>query len=386
MDTLYEWQSKALTSPNNHAIWCAETGTGKTHTAKLWLLQEGRDTNAVIIVPKQLRASWKKDAPYATVYSFEDFVKADPPANPSAIVVDEADAMASPLFVAKSRSKRTEKLYNYVMANPEAHVLLLTATPVRSTPWNMHTLLVLAKLEPPETWKAYRDCYFELQYKPYLPRPAYFPRAGWQKMMQALIDKYTHTALMSDIVDLPEETHDIIKLEPPEYEENEWEPAKQFVSDHLAEQRGKGARIKEIAKGYRKVVVVAHYREQIDLLYKDLSTERFTVVLDGRTKKPEDVIKAAEEAPECYFIIQASVGAGFELPSFAVMVFASQGYSVRNWVQMCGRIKRINALKPVKYFYLQAGRCDRMVYKTIKAGEDFVPSKYKQHGTTEEDE
>ena len=191
---------------------------------------------------------------------------------------------------------------------------------------------------------------------------------------------------MSDIVDLPEETHDIIKLEPPEYEENEWEPAKQFVSDHLAEQRGKGARIKEIAKGYRKVVVVAHYREQIDLLYKDLSTERFTVVLDGRTKKPEDVIQAAEEAPECYFIIQASVGAGFELPSFAVMVFASQGYSVRNWVQMCGRIKRINALKPVKYFYLQAGRCDRMVYKTIKAGEDFVPSKYKQHGTTEEDE
>lgn len=379
---LWKHQENFLYAENNdHAILCWETGCAKTFTSKMWLEQKERNRNPVIIVPKQLRASWKKDAPYATVYSFEDFVKADPPSNPTAIVVDEADAMASPLFVAKSRSKRTEKLYKYVMANPDTHVLLLTATPVRSTPWNMHTLLVLARLIEPETWKAYRDCYFELQYKPFLPRPAWFPRIGWQKMMQALIDKYTHTALMSDIVDLPEETHDIIKLDTPEYDEEEWEPAKQFVSDHLAEQRGKGARITEITKGYRKVVVVVHYREQIDALQKELSKHRFTCVLDGRTKHPEVVIQEAEDAPECYFIIQASVGAGFELPSFAVMVFASQGYSVRNYIQMCGRIKRINALKPTKFFYLQAGRCDKMIYKTIKTGEDFIPSKYKRHGT-----
>jgi superfamily II DNA or RNA helicase len=347
---LYDWQKKALTPPNDFAIWCAEAGTGKTHAAKLWLRQSGRDRNAVIICPKQIRADWKKDAPYATVYSFEDFLKAEPPEKPSAVVVDEADAMASPLFVAKSRSKRTEKLYKYQWA--DVHVLLLTATPVRSTPWNIHTLLVLAKIKEPESWKRFRDSFFLLQYKPFLPRPAYLPKKGWQKMMQSVINKYTITALMADMVDLPEETHDVIKLPEPDYEENtEWEPMAQFVADYRLEQREKGKAIKEIARGYRKVVVVAHFREQIDQLEKELSREREVFVLDGRTKHPERVIADAEASSECYFIIQSSVGAGFELPSFAVMVFVSQGYSVRNYVQMKARIKRINSLKPTKYFY-----------------------------------
>lgn len=381
---LYPWQEKALTTPNDHAIWCAETGTGKSHAAKLWLQQQKRSYNAVVICPKQIRADWKKDAPYATVYSFEDFKKQTLPDNPSAIVVDEADAMASPLFVAKQRSQRTERLYNYVMRYPEAHILLLTATPVRSTPWNMHTLLVLSRIKPPDTWKLYRDRYFELQYKPFIPRPAYFPKKGWQKMMQELIDKYTHTALMSDMVDLPEETHEIIKLKAPDYEKNEeWEPMAQFVADHRLEQHSKVSEIQKIAHGYRKVVVVAHYTEQIIELEKRLSKERDTYVLDGRTKHPEGVIADAEASPECYFIIQASVGAGFEIPSFSVMVFASQGYSVRNWTQMIGRIKRINALKPTKYFYLLGGRCDKMIYDSIQKGKDFVPSQYLH--TTEKD-
>ncbi len=375
---LYPHQKEFLNDEHNdHAILCYETGTGKTFTADLWLEQKNRIKRAVVICPKQIREHWKGIAPKATVYSFEDFLKADLPDNPTAIVVDEADAMASPLFVAKLRSKRTEKLYNYVMSNPGAHVLLLTATPVRSTPWNMHTLLVLARIKPPESWKKYRELYFELTFKPFLPRPAYFPKPGWQVMMQDLINRYCRVALMSDLVDLPEETHEIINLPKPDYEKNpEWEPMAQFVADHRLEQHGKGDEIKRLSKGYRKVVVVAHYREQIDELHKELSKERSVFVLDGRTGDPQEVILAAEANPECYFIIQASVGAGFELPSFAVMIFASQGYSVRNKIQMMGRIKRINALKPTKYFYLHAGRCDKMIYKSIEAGLDFVPSHY----------
>lgn len=377
---LYPHQKKFLeTVGNDHAILCYETGTGKTFTADLWLEQKQRNKNPVIICPKQIRQNWKDTVPHATVYSFEDFLKATPPNNPSAIVVDEADAMASPLFVAKLRSQRTEKLYNYVMRNPDAHVLLLTATPVRSTPWNMHTLLVLARLLPPDkqTLQAYKDKYFELQYKPFLPRPAYFPRKGWQTMMQELINKYTYTALMSDLVDLPEETHEVIKLESPDYEKNaEWEPMAQFVADHRLEQLSKAAEIKRLSKGYRKVVVVAHYTEQIQHLQKELSKEREVFVLDGRTGRAEDVIAAAEASPECYIIIQASIGAGFELPSFAVMIFASQGYSVRNDIQMRGRIKRINSLKPTKYFYMLGGRCDKMIYDSIQKGKDFVPSHY----------
>ena len=195
--------------------------------------------------------------------------------------------------------------------------------------------------------------------------------------MQDLINKYTHVALMADLVDLPEETHEVIKLPPIEYEDNdEWTAGARFVAHHLQEQRGKAAAIEALSKGYRKVVVVAYYREQIQELHKTLSRERTTFVLDGRTRDVDEVINDAEACPECYLIIQASVGAGFELPSFAVMIFASQSYGVRDLTQMKGRIKRINALKPTKFFYLQAGKCDRAVYNNVEAGKDFVPAEY----------
>lgn len=364
--------------PNNdNEILSAEAGTGKSYVANLWLEQKNRLRDAVIICPKQIRERWQGQRPEALVLSFEDFVRSeDLPEFPSAIVVDEADAMASPLFVAKLRSKRTEKLYNYVLSHPDAHVLLLTATPVRSTPWNMHTLLTLSRKYIP--WKDYRARYFSLESRPYLPRPAWLPKSSWRKMMQGLIEKYTHVALMADMVDeMPEETHEIVKLPDPSYVEGmEWEPMKKFVEDHRLEQVPKPNKVLAIASGYRKVIVVAHYTEQIDELEKALKKDRPVYILDGRTKRPQEVITAAEEDPECFFIIQASVGAGFEVPSFACMVFASQGFSVRNYVQMKARIKRVNALKPVIYYYLLGGRADRTVYKNIEMGKDFVPSEY----------
>lgn len=377
---LYPHQEKFLNDNPDYAILCWEVGTGKTHASKLWVKSGGRDKNAVVLCPKQIVSDWRGDN--LTVYSFEQFKKASNegalPSNPSAIIVDEADGMASPLFVAKSRSQRTEALYNYVMSNPEVHILLLTATPVRSTPWNMHTLLVLSRMVSPDSWKAYRERFFALTNMPYLPRPAWLPKVGWQKMMPRLIDKYTYTALMSDLVDLPPETHGVIKLKEPDYESNEeWEPAKQFAEDHRLEQGGKDKEIKRISRGYRKVVVVCKYRSQIDGLKASLSRERETFVLDGRTRDVGAVIADAEASSECYLIIQAQVGAGFKLPSFAVMIFASMSYGARDAIQMRGRIKRINALKALKYFYLQAGRCDRMVYNAVQKGLDFVPSVYK---------
>jgi len=374
---LYPHQQQFLNDNPRGAILCWETGTGKTHGAKLWLKQGGNVQ--VVVCPKQIVKDWEGASSY--VYSFEQFKKASKestlPNNPTDIVVDEADMMASPLFVAKQRSQRTEALYYYIMQNPKARVLLLTATPVRSTPWNMHTLLVLARIVSPDSWKRYREKYFALTNMPYLPRPAWLPVDGWQKMMQKLIDKYCYTALMQDVVDLPPETHDIIKLKWPNYEENEeWEPAKQFSEDHRLEQRKKATKITGISRGYRKVVVVAKYREQIDELEKKLSKDRQTFVLDGRTRNVERVIADAEASSECYLVVQAQVAAGFELPSFAVMVFASMSYGARDYVQMKGRIKRINALKPLKYYYLLSGRCDTMVYNAVKKGLDFIPSHY----------
>lgn len=373
---LYTWQQQALSGNNNYALWCAEAGTGKSFAANLWLDQQDRNRNPVILCPKQIHQAWKDRRPNAYVGSKQSILRTPLPDNPSAIIVDEADEFGSPLFVGAKRSKCAGILYNYIRQNPRAHVLLLTATPIRSTPWNMHTLLAYIHIYI--DWKEFRDKYFFMDMPRFMSRPAWFPKKGWQLLMPELIDKYAITALMKDMVDeLPPETYEIIKLKSPEYVKNEeWEASKQFACDHLLEQREKHTTIQKISKGYRKVAVVAHYREQIDDLYQNLSKERTTFVLDGRTRDAQEVILAAENHPECYFIIQASVGAGFDLNSFACMVFASQGYSVRNYVQMKARIRRIASLKPVIYYFLQAGRCDRMIYKSIMAGRDFVPSEY----------
>lgn len=373
----YEWQTKFLGEPNDYALLCCEAGTGKSHTAGEWLKQNGRDVNAVIFCPKQIVSDWEKRAVGSKVCTPQTILRESLPSNPTAIIVDEADAFASPLFVPTKRSKCADKLYNYIRQNPQAHVLLLTATPVRSTPWNLHTLLCY--IGRYTDFKQWRDRYFFLDKPRYMSRPAYFPVKGWQKMMQEVIEKNTTIALMKDMVDeLPPETYKTIKLPPPKYEKNvEWEASKQFVEDHLLEQLQKDKAIKEIAKGYRKVVVVVHYRQQIDGLVKSLSSERETFVLDGRTGNVDETIKKAEASNECYFIVQSSVGAGFEIPSFSCMIFASQSYSVRNYVQMKARIRRINALKPVIYFHLLGGRCDNMVYESIETGKDFVPSEYR---------
>lgn len=366
---------------NNNEILCWQAGTGKTHCAVQWLEQKDRLRNAVVICPKQIREKWRRLRPEARVYSFEDFLREEMPDSPSAIVIDEADCMASPLFVAKLRSKRTEKLYNYILSHPDAHTLQLTATPVRSSPWNLHTLLTFKRHYI--DWRKYRARFFSLESRPYLPRPAWLPIKTWRKDMQRLIEKHCHVALMSDLVDeLPPETHTIVEFPEPDYVVGvEWEPMRKFVEDHRMEQVAKPKKILEISREWSKVLVVAHYTEQIDTLKEVLGKDRAVYVLDGRTKDPDSVITQAEEDPECFFIVQASVGAGFEVPSFGCMIFASQGFSVRNYVQMKARIQRANALHPVLYYYLLGGRADKNVYSNIQQGRDFVPSEYLQYAS-----
>ena len=382
---LYPHQKKFIDDNPRNAILCYETGCGKSHVAKLWASNSCRNMTVVVVCPKQIVKEWKKIEGF--VYSFDFFKKAviqgTIPQKPTAIVVDEADMMSSPLYEARKRSQRTEALFNYIMDNPQADVLLLTATPVRSTPANMHTLLVLSRIIEPtkDCWERYRDAYYSLQNPPFLPRPAYLPIAGWQKLMQPLIDKYTYTALMSDIIDLPPREDLIIKLPAPDYDENdEWKPASQFVADHRLEQKNKHKAILEIARGFRKVVVVCKYTSQIEDLADKLSKERQVFVVNGKVRDQEEVIRQAEASPECFLIVQAQIAAGYELPSFSVMVFASMSYGARDYTQMCGRIKRINHIKsdpkPVRYYYLLAGRCDRMVYNAVKNNLEFIPSSY----------
>ena len=167
-----------------------------------------------------------------------------------------------------------------------------------------------------------------------------------------------------------------IKGKKPWVATEEWEPMRAFVEEHRYEQTDKLSAIKEIGGEYRKVVVIAHYREQCESLAKELSKERETFVMYGGVKDQESVIQKAQASDECYFVIQASLSAGYDLDTFSCVVFASMSYKFVDYQQQKYRVRRIHNLHPVIYHYLIAGRRDKQIYDTVMLGKDFSPEYY----------
>jgi superfamily II DNA or RNA helicase len=377
-------QEKFVSGYRDKDLLVHEGGTGKTVCACLWL-KDGRDEKALVVCPKKVVRKWQKAlsdwGTKATVMSKEEFKKS-PIERWTAKVVDEADEFASPLFIAKSRSQLATRMYEQVRAYPSTPILLLTATPIRSNPWNLHTLLVYLGVYIP--WQEWREKYYKLERRPYLSRMAYMPRKNWRVMIREDLEKYADIVLLRDIVDLPTARELKIKVETPEYEMQMDD--KPFFDEHRWEQQNKAKEIIEIGRKFRKVLVFAYYREQIEELEKALSKDKETFVIHGGVKDQEEVIQQSAEADDCYFIVQASIGAGFDADTFSCVVFASMSYAVRDYVQMKFRVRRVHNLHPVEYNYLIGGRCDRAVLRNIKLGKDFVPSEYRATDIAEEEE
>jgi SNF2 family DNA or RNA helicase len=61
------------------------------------------------------------------------------------------------------------------------------------------------------------------------------------------------------------------------------------------------------------------------------------------------------------------------------MVFYSLDFSLKNYIQMCGRIHRIGQTKKCVYVnFIVSGTIDGDVYKSIKNKEDFQIQIYKK--------
>jgi superfamily II DNA or RNA helicase len=367
----------------DNMLICWEGGVGKTIAGCLWL-RDNRDSNALVVCPKKVVRKWQNElnkwGTKATVVSKEDFKKL-PLKKWTARVIDEADEFASPLFVASKRSQLSSKLYEQVKTFPDTPTLLLTATPIRSHPWNLHTLLCY--LGHYIDHKKWRDHFFDLKYMPYLPRPAYIPKDDWRQRIRPILEKHADIVLLKDCVgELPPVEEEKVIAKAPKYVKKIDD--KVFFDEHRWEQQDKAKKIIEIGKEYRKILVVAYYREQIAELEKELEKDKPVFAIHGGVSDQETVIKQAQESDDCYFICQASIGAGFDADQFSCVVFASMSYAVRDYVQMKFRVRRVHNLHPVKYWYLINGRCDKAVLENIELGKDFIPSEWHATRTTEE--
>ncbi len=381
MKKLYIHQENFIKKNPDRALLTWETGCGKTVAACEWIKLRPR-RRTLIICPKAIVGKWERDLVewgvttskrgrrFADVVSMSQIHKINLHEY-NAFVLDEAQHFASPLF-GPTRSARTESIYNYLRAKPDTHVLLLSATPVRSTPWNIHTLS--AFIGKFYQQRAFRKEFFYLT--DMFGRWHWEKKPDWRTMVRTYVEDVADIVLMSDVVDVPRQTEQIVEIPwkpvdeaglPPEYE-----PAKEWHARHKAENgRRKFDRLTEITDGYRKVIVVCHYTQQIEDYAAWIGDNRQVFVLNGQTKNQDEVIQAARAADDCIFIIQASMGAGFDAGEFSVVIFASMSFRYVDMVQMKGRVKRINNLHENTFIYLLGGKCDERVYSTIMAGKDF---------------
>lgn len=369
-----------------------EGGTGKTVCACLWLA-DSRDSDALVICPKRVVEKWEAElvkwGARAKVVSKEQSKKLDV-RKWSAVVVDEADEFASPLFLRSGRSALSTSLYGLVKANPETPILLMTATPIRSTPWNLHTLLCFKGYYV--DWREWREAFFVLCHRgdysnnperpcrPWLVRPSWLPRDDWRDRIRHVLERHSDIVLLRDCVkDLPPETTEEVRVKSDTFvADGEWTPTAAFVAEHKNEQLHKAKAIVEYAKGFRKVLVVAYYADDCERLERELSRDRKTYMVNGNVKEQEAILKEANaDEGECYLVVQASLGVGFDADTFSCIAFTSMSYGVRDWVQMKWRARRIHNLHPIRHVYLLGGRCDDAVLNNVRKGKEFVPSEWK---------
>lgn len=364
-------QQRLLEENPDHALLVHEMRTGKSLIGKHWTEHPRRNKHAVIVCLKQNKQDWIDLCPNATVYTKEEFKKFwTDIKGPTCILVDEAHNFAAPLMIAKKRSALAESMFYFIEKHSGIHVMLLTATPLTNDPASLHTLM--AYLGKEWDWKKYQEYFYKLEYKPFLPRPAWFPQKNWRVKANKLLEKHADIVSLADCVDsLPPETHEVIEVKPGKYESDEWEH--NWVEEHMAEQENKLPEIKKIGAGYRKVILVCKYTKQIDDLAKKLKNDKPVFVLDGRTKDHAKIKKAAQESSDCYFIVQAKMGMGWDGYMFGCLVFVSMDHRVIDFTQMVGRLTSVDHQKPLVYYYLLAEKkWDKLIYKSVvKDGIDF---------------
>lgn len=369
---LYPHQKRIIDLNPKKALLNWEMRCGKSLPAALWIDMPCRAGNTYIITPKQNKKDWIALGTKATVLSKEEFKKLAPSIkNPTAIVCDEIHTFASPLFM-KGRSQLATALYTVLKNNPDCDFLGLSATMIRQDPWSLHTVLCYAGIYYDH--KKWREEFFKLVKLPFLRFPAWMPNKDWRTKIRKYLEKHCDIVSLKDIVEyLPPAETKIVEIEQEDYVYPEDEVVT-WTHEHRHEQKGKIAEILKL--GYRKILIVCHYTEQIDEMERELSKEKEVFVLDGRTKDADLVKKAAQASEDCYFIVQASMGFGFDGYMFGAMVFASMSHSCVHHTQMIGRLRHLKHLQPVVYYYMIGGRWDQRIFDTIEKGNEFNPHIY----------
>lgn len=388
---LYPHQ-QAIVDQNPHRHLLAHgTGTGKTITS-ITLANKNCET-CLVVCPKINREMWKretrkyKDGCKFTVVSKEEFRRdVHHIGKFDGVIIDEAH------FFAGHTSKLHKAMHWYFKTYDTKYRWLCTATPYLSTPMNIYALRKLLGY-PLNYLKFKKDFFYEIQIGHRLVPKA---KSGMEEELAKLVKEVGSTVDIDSIVDdVPEQNFitEYIELTDEQKEGiadlddtnfiSRWTKTHAIengilYSDGYTKDRefesNKTERILELVGQQKKTIIFCRYTAQIEYLERKIGLAhpgKRVYTLTGGTKRRDELILEAEKVDSCVLIIQAQISAGYELPSFPVVIFASLSFSYVDYKQACGRVLRINKLKENTFYHLVAKGVDKDVYDAIKRKEDF---------------
>lgn len=406
---LYKHQQELLDRNPTSELLCWSCGTGKTRASIEWAQMNYQ--NVLIICPKALKENWKRECekyfkkgiPFAIMILSKEEFRKDWETLPKfeSLIVDECHFFAGMRGYRKT-SKMADSLFQYVKKYDPPR-LLLTATPLLSSPWSIYMLAKI--LGHNWKYKDYKARFF--QDRPMGFRMISEPRPNIEPEIALLVKHLGSVVDLDDTADIPDQIfeREDFKLTAQQNKAKkdifEVNPIVRFTQFHQIESGTlKGTdytedkffnshkldRIISLAESTPKIAIVCRYNLQIDYYVAELEKKfkKKVYVIQGATKDRDSVVQQVEKEDECIVIINASCSVGYELPSVGLIVFASMSFSYVEYKQMLGRFLRLNKLKKNLYIYLISGDIDEGVYDSVvnKKKSFYIEIYAKQNNKT----
>lgn len=412
---LYEHQKKIIAENKLKCGLFLGTGGAKTRTALE--MAEGR---ILVICPKQQREdrTWQINAEKFDIIVNMDVISKEDLRRDwdileryDTVIIDECHNNFGVTPEVRQRkgiqipktSQIFESTLNYLTKYPPKRLYLCSATPV-SKPMNLWAIATLFG----DKWDffAFRQKFYTEvrmgQRRIWLPKK---DQATKDKLAE-LVKKFGYTGSLNDFFDVPEQTHKTVKIELGEEQVKALKELAQTEADPLVRRARErtiengvlyGRRVDQISKKvdsmvkettifpskkidyileraieFPKLLIFANYKAQIRQIVLALEKEGYKVSeLTGETKD-RTFIKKVDESPKPHIIVaQSGISAGYELPSFPCVIYASKSWQFVHYEQSLGRVLRSNHLKKNLYIHLVVEGADSDCHEAILSGMDF---------------
>lgn len=392
---LYAHQKEFLSEEHFRHLLCWDMGTGKTRTSIEWA--KYRTGRTLAVVPKGLQENWLRESEKwgvtIDIISKENFKKLFRTIGSyDNLIIDEAHYFAG-------KSDMNKAMQFYCDANPHMAILALTGTPYLRNAWNVYRLGKI--LGHKWSYRTFDLTFFQPIRMGYRVIPQQKNDAATKKRLAQYVAEMGSTKHLSECADVPEsqEYKEVVQVTKEQKEAvDELEDFDPLVR-YMKEQQIMGGYIKadeftplqvfssekrkkliELVGQNEKVMVVCRYIHEVEELSAAIQKEGRTVfTLHGGTKDRDKVVQKARKSEDCVLIVSAPMSEGWEIPEIETMIFYSHSFSLKDYLQMKGRVQRINDLRPRCYIHLIVqDSVDESVYKCMMNKKDFLQQIYAE--------